>query len=303
MASDQGGQGHEGSAERVTPAVEQGDPATHSEVSTPQDAISEKVLVDRIRRSDRWMIFLTAAIAFSGVVSAIIFWRQLDAMRGQLDIMSADQRPWISVEQLSISSPLSYDAAGWQFGNRWHITLTYKLKNFGKTPATHVIFWAHMAPIGLRYQDSDGAIRGTFVGDELNAACAWPERSTEMGVDTGRLMFPGEEWPPKTFEVSGNEKAFAAAKAANSQYAGDFLIPICVAYRSAFGNVRGLVGVLTGVPQDESKKAILGVDKYRTAEGYRLGKRSRLPIDLGGETIIEPDLVLGEPGFQASDIK
>src|SRR5208337_2224025 len=69
--------------------VETPDAAAHQEVSGNQQAISQKVLVDRINRSDFWMIILTAAIAFSGLVSAVIFGKQLIAMNGQLAEMRA----------------------------------------------------------------------------------------------------------------------------------------------------------------------------------------------------------------------
>ncbi len=258
---------------------------------------------ERMVRWTRNVGWFTSALVVVGVLTAIIFWHQLDVMQGQLNLMGADERPWISIENLSISSDLSYDSAGWEFGKRWHITLTYQLKNYGKTPATHVVFWAHVVPIVRRHLDNDGKLHGTFIGDELNAACGWPEGSTELAVDTGQLMFPGEEWAPRTFEVEGDEKIFADAKAEKSLYGGTFLVPVCVAYRSVYSNIRGLVKILAGIPADESREAIFGDDRYRTAEGYRLGRKSRAAIDLIGEKISESDLLLAAPGFQASDIK
>jgi hypothetical protein len=52
-----------------------------------QTAISEQAFVDRFRKTDRWMIGLTAVIAFATVISAIIFFRQLSVMQGQLEEM------------------------------------------------------------------------------------------------------------------------------------------------------------------------------------------------------------------------
>jgi hypothetical protein len=48
-------------------------------------------------------------------------------IRDQLNVITLDQRPWISLEHLNISNGLSYDSAGWQFGKRWHVTLTNRL--------------------------------------------------------------------------------------------------------------------------------------------------------------------------------
>jgi hypothetical protein len=145
-------------------------------------------------------------------------------------------------------------------------------------------------------------MHGTFMGDELDAACDWTEFATKYGIDAGQLIFPGDEWPGKTFEVQGNEKVFAEAKG-RAEYSGIFLIPICVTYRSAYTNTRSIVAIFTNTPSDGAENTIFGNDQYRTAEGYRLGKKSRAAIDLDGETISEDGLVLDEPGFQASYIK
>jgi hypothetical protein len=63
----------------------------HSEPSTEEDErqapISDQTLVDRINRSDRWMIGLTTVIAAGGIISAVIFGWQLSIMKGQLDEM------------------------------------------------------------------------------------------------------------------------------------------------------------------------------------------------------------------------
>jgi len=180
--------------------------------------------------------------------------------------------------------------------------LTYTLKNHGKTPATHVIFWAHILPIAGHYQNDSGW-HGTFIKDELNAACDWPEKSTALGMDAGQLMFPGDEWPQKTFEVQGDEKDLIIARDGKAQYNGVFLIPVCVTYRSVYNNIRGVAAIMSGRHFDDAKRAIFGNDQYRTAEGYRIGKKSRATIDLNGEEVDQSDLVLGEPEFQAIEIK
>ena len=67
--------------------VDAPNPGAHEDIPNSQPAISEKTLVDRIDRSDRWMIVLTAVIALSTLISAIIFGKQLVAMHGQLNEM------------------------------------------------------------------------------------------------------------------------------------------------------------------------------------------------------------------------
>lgn len=98
----------------------------------------------------------------------------------------------------------------------------------------------------------------------------------------------------KTFEVNGDEHAFDEAKIAEAKYSGIFLLPVCITYRSTFGHF-----ALFRKPS-VSYPSFFGNDQYRTAEGYRLGKKSRAAINLAGETISGNDLALGQPGFQAS---
>jgi hypothetical protein len=52
----------------------------------PRDIRAEK-LEDRIHRAERWMIWLTAAIAFFGLCSVVVAWLQWCAMQGQLAVM------------------------------------------------------------------------------------------------------------------------------------------------------------------------------------------------------------------------
>ena len=256
-----------------------------------------------------WFTLITVVVT---AATAWILHGQQNIMQGTLNLMAADERPWVSINGLQIDSALSHDAAGWQFGDRWHIKVTYRLKNYGKTPATHVIFWAHVVPIMLHYKDSDGKVHGTFMGDALNDACAWPEGTTELAVDTGETIFPGEESELRTFEVQGSEKVFAEAIAAKSQYTGIFLIPVCVTYRSVYANIRGLASVrdigdlfesLGGIRRDESRQGIFGNDRYRTAQAWRLGKSVGTPIDLSGERVGQSELSFAPPGFQGNDIR
>lgn len=87
MGSDQGRDNKGQSADKKLTAVEQGDSGSHREMARNQVSISEQAFVDRIKRSDRWMIFVTAAIALSGVASAVILGKQFRAMNGQLEVM------------------------------------------------------------------------------------------------------------------------------------------------------------------------------------------------------------------------
>lgn len=65
------------------------EPAVHTEHGQAETQISDDILLDRIRSSDRWMIGFTALIAVTGVIGAFIFWYQLLVMQGQLDEMKS----------------------------------------------------------------------------------------------------------------------------------------------------------------------------------------------------------------------
>jgi hypothetical protein len=60
-----------------------------SKMPQEEPLIFERAFVERIRRSDEWMIGLTAEIEFSGIASAAIFRMQFSAMRGQLTVSGA----------------------------------------------------------------------------------------------------------------------------------------------------------------------------------------------------------------------
>ncbi|HEV2099181.1 MAG TPA: hypothetical protein VGR45_09675 [Stellaceae bacterium] len=195
-------------------------------------------------RETRRLYWVTGVLAFIGACSFGAALLQWDAMRGQLnafqDSVALDQRPWIGLENLSIAGPLTYDAKGWEHGKRWHITLTYRLKNYGKTPAAHVVFWMHMLPIVLHYQ-SGGKLHGTFIGDELNAACTWPETSTEMSIDSGQLMFPGDEWPQKRLKLMETNTRLTKPKLPRPNTAAFFFYPcvLRIGPRSAISHFSG----------------------------------------------------------------
>lgn len=254
-------------------------------------------------------IFTGVLAVFTGVLAVVSIFQwlklsdQQQAMHGQLDVMTADERPWIAIENLKLAGPLTHDAAGWQGGTRWHVMLSYHLKNYGKTPATHVVFWAHLVPIVGHYPGSDGKMHGDFIGDDLNSACNLPEFSTDYAMDTGREIFPDQERQPEFFDAFGDENVFTAAKSAPPpMYSGIFLVAICVTYRSAYSNIHSIGEILSGIPADQPSP-VFGNDKYRTAEGWRLGKPSGGRIDLNGETVSQTDLILAAPGFQATEIK
>jgi hypothetical protein len=94
-----------------------------------KEPISEKVLVERIKRSDRWMIALTAVIAGGGLISAIIFGWQLSVMQAQLNEAKFENRPWVGLEKIQSDTVVE---AGKPF------KISVFVKNFGHNPAPKV---------------------------------------------------------------------------------------------------------------------------------------------------------------------
>jgi hypothetical protein len=74
----------------------------------------------------------TLALVFIGIITAVIFKRQLDTMQGQLNAMEADQRPWIATT-IEIASDLVIG------DSEARIRFKYTLENTGKSPAFNVI--------------------------------------------------------------------------------------------------------------------------------------------------------------------
>jgi hypothetical protein len=142
----------------VSPDVkteEQEDPAVDTSERGGQQSISDQALVDRIKRSDRWMITLTAAIAVGGLVSAVIFYLQLAAMRGQLAEMKGQRLLTIAQSRANVARqkihmfpvgpdgkqivPGEGDPSGWD--------VNPELKNVGATEARNFQAWFYIGII------------------------------------------------------------------------------------------------------------------------------------------------------------
>lgn len=161
-----------------------------------------------------------------------------------------------------MGGPLAYDPAP-SNGLSWQIKLTYRLKNLGKTPAVDVSLFAHMLPM---VSGKDGIV----LSEELDKACEFPEKMQVLGFSLGEMIFPQEEWPEKTFLVSGVKEIFDRAKKVDplQKYFGQFLVAPCVTYKPTF-----------------SSQA-----PFRTAKEYFITKRNGTPIDLEGEALASSDL-------------
>ncbi len=178
-------------------------------ISGKQGSITEQEFVDRIRKSDRWMIALTGVLAFTGIISAFIFGWQLLAMQGQLDEMRLDQRPWLRATP-KIVGPL------YSKGGMLSMVVEITVSNSGHTPAGGVRGGAMITSHGHRI----------VTGGDIQEVCA---RSASLALDrdsAADLIFPdradslrveaidqrstgqeGEILPPTDQVILGNDTA------------------------------------------------------------------------------------------------
>ena len=78
------------------------------------------------------MIGLTGVLAATGILSAVIFWNQLTAMKVQIDETRVEQRPWVKIDSVSVDSISVTDGTP-------HFYLNYKISNGGHTPTIKVV--------------------------------------------------------------------------------------------------------------------------------------------------------------------
>jgi hypothetical protein len=185
-------------------------------------------------------------------------------------------RPWVAVEVVP-AGPLAYDDKGWDAGTRWHISLSYELKNTGPIPAVGAEFHANLLPFIIPHWPSEHIKEGipqgspepgTDVPAELRRMCDNFAEMISHFPSSGKTLFHDS---PKRgfFHINGNPAVFEAARRSRG-YTGNFVILVCAVYRLTNDG-----------------------EFHRTAISFALFKRSGTQkIDLAGETI-----PLNEIGF------
>jgi hypothetical protein len=78
---------HKVNSATTSPSIEGAGLQDHAPIGGDQGRTTEQALVDRITKSDRWMIFFTGVIAATGIISAVIFGWTLSVSHGQLTEM------------------------------------------------------------------------------------------------------------------------------------------------------------------------------------------------------------------------
>ncbi|MBV8107875.1 MAG: hypothetical protein JO223_25290 [Hyphomicrobiales bacterium] len=235
-------------------AISSPDAQNRKHVNEDQRHISDQALVDRIKKSDRWMIGLTGAIVATGIISAIISRAQQDAMQGQLDAMEADQRPWVTVvpgDGIGLVAPLTFDPKGAS------AKIQYKLRNTGKSPALHVRFRAKIVFLPEK----------TFADDEIVRAqddLCNPLRSIKNAF-SDEMIVPGDDGTARPYPMAAS--AADIADALLTKESGPFKHPgfvtpyviACIDYQpspKSSEHFQMRYAFLLGIPQDNG--AIMG---------------------------------------------
>lgn len=101
------------------------------------DRRAEQRAIDQtsISRASLWLSRMNAAVSAIGLVAAgaaaTFAWYQVDGLKRQIALAEEDQRPWIKVEAINVSSvEVQSDQVS--------IVATFTLKNVGKAPARRV---------------------------------------------------------------------------------------------------------------------------------------------------------------------
>lgn len=187
MPSEQTSNNRENAETNPSPTIASPESDHTRDVPEQQDKISERALVDRINASDRWIIGLTAVIAFTGIVGAYIFKKQLDVMQGQLNEMKSQRLITIAQIRANMArkgvqpTPIDKDgkivgtgdAAAWRF--------TPIFKNGGATNAIDFNGWWDIAAKTITDRRIDGDV-------ECRISIEPPEETTISSV-----VAPGDE--------------------------------------------------------------------------------------------------------------
>jgi hypothetical protein len=146
---------------------------------------NDEALLVAARKTATATIFIAAfgALAFAAaIIQAIIFGRQLTTMQRQLDAMEADQRPWVFLENIRVTKPLSVDRDG------MHSQLEFSIRNAGRSPAIKVWVGSDWIPMMV------GTATLEQVQDKTcNEAKVAPTNVAGLGITippNGQIPFP-----------------------------------------------------------------------------------------------------------------
>ena len=161
-----------------------------------------------------WLTFALAVIGVLGFGASLLQWQ---VIHNQLDIMRADERPWLSVE-------IDDDAIATVQEKTLTLPLRFTIENVGKLPALGIV-----AGFRLTNTLSDNP---TVV--DLIDECGHVEFSEGSAIEGP--LFPGKRREQTIM------RSDAAMRRSRARPSGDDFLLVCVSYRLGQGDVRGRTG-------------------------------------------------------------
>jgi hypothetical protein len=173
---------------------------------------------DDSNKTERAIRNWTAILAVSGVFAAIFAAFTLNAIRGQLDVMEKERRPWISAN-VSLVDPVIFTE--WNNSKGINVQLKFILKNHGDSPAINVRIWPQIMehPGNPNRNELDGA---------QNKICQDTNAQANADPIGGFAIFPNDEITREgpNIGISGQmlfnkRQLFAILGCINYTYAGN----------------------------------------------------------------------------------
>jgi hypothetical protein len=138
------------------------------------------------QRGDSITRAATVVMAVAAVAMAVVAGLQWKTLEKTDETLRADQRPWVTYSDVRILGPLTFNEAGAR------VTLEFRLKNTGHSPAQRVGIWTTMFPqTSSRTPDL-----------ELKKYCGRVRNRPPDPVGYGYALFPGDTLPPQAISIS-----------------------------------------------------------------------------------------------------
>ena len=158
----------------------------HAQNTRPQgdkSSSAEQNVMRAIEPIEWW----TGVLAVATVLAAIFAGFTLSAIRGQLDVMEADKRPWIGAT-FSLDRPIILTDSDGSKG----ITVIMKvvLKNYGQSPAVNT--W--IIPMIDRHPYYTDVAGMTAIADKQRTSCASLAQLATKNPIGGFPVFPGDSY-------------------------------------------------------------------------------------------------------------
>jgi hypothetical protein len=176
---------------------------------------------NQISISDKWIIGLTAVIAATGIIAACIFGKQLNVMQGQLEIMQANERPYIGTPEIKVSKSTI---------NSGIIDFTLIFKNVGHSPTRGLRADAEIVPF------AEAATPNYWLTSERDLCLKNIQWAKDFPTEfTARSSIPGSDWPIPIKEMSGTKSIILTL-----DYLKAIKLPFiigCAIYKSPFDDL------------------------------------------------------------------